>query len=283
MQPERERGHHSEVPAPAVQGPEQLRVVIFAGANPAAVCGDEFVGHHVVTCEAELAIEPAPAAPKSEACHPGRRYSTACCRQPVRLGCAVEVAHRGTPGHGRDARLRIDRHRVHPPQIDDQTSVRDGHAGDTMPAAPDRELEVELSSEANRPGHVLHVLALRNDGRAPIDHRVEDASGPVVDEIARQDDLTREAAAELFHPGVVQRRRSHRPNRVLPHVIVLLRGGPRRHRAVDPASSTCTRPAETLHPAWSDQVSPWASRPYDRLAGRRGGARCNSGSSEGRW
>ena len=62
MQPVLEGGDHAEVAAPAADGPEQVRVLLLAGRQEAAVGGDQLYGDEVVGREAVLAPQVAHAA-----------------------------------------------------------------------------------------------------------------------------------------------------------------------------------------------------------------------------
>jgi hypothetical protein len=88
--------------------------------------------------------------------------------------------------------LRIDVDALHRPQIDHHPFVAHGVAGHTVAAAVDRDRQSVLAAVVHRGNHVCRTRATRDHGGSPIDHPVEDASQPVVLQIAGPNELARE-------------------------------------------------------------------------------------------
>ena len=86
-----ERGRDAEVSAAAVQGPEQLGVLVGARVDRAAVRGHQFDAEQVVDGQAEPPLQPAGAAAEHEAADAGGGGPAAGGRQAVRLGGPVQV------------------------------------------------------------------------------------------------------------------------------------------------------------------------------------------------
>ena len=69
-----------------------------------------------------------------------------------------------------------------------------------MSAAPHRDDEILLTSEADRGDDVIHPLAARDDSGTAVGHCVPDNASAVVIRIVRTDQLTAEAIPEARQP-----------------------------------------------------------------------------------
>ena len=120
---------------------------------------------------------------------------------PVPLGPArpALLALLPAPAH-RAVRRRVDRHPVHPAQVEHQPALADGEPGVVVPAAADGELQPVGPGESDRPGHVGGALAARDHRRAAVDRAVAHGPGRVVGGVTRQQDLATEGHPQL--PGV---------------------------------------------------------------------------------
>lgn len=154
VQLQRDGGRHPEIPPAAVQGPEQLRVLVRTGVDRAAVRRHQLDGDEIVAGEPELPLQPARSAAECEAADAGGGGPAAGGRQIVGLAGPVEVAHRGSAADTRRTLHRVDDHGVHPAQVHDDPVVVERHAGDAVPAAAYRDLEVVLAAEADGPGDI---------------------------------------------------------------------------------------------------------------------------------
>ncbi len=92
VHPERERGGHPEVASSTVQRPEQLRVLVLAGRDPAPVGGDQVDREQVVAGQAERAVQPAGAAAEREAANARRRDPASRGGQAVAAPASTEPA-----------------------------------------------------------------------------------------------------------------------------------------------------------------------------------------------
>ena len=180
MDPELERRGDPEVAAASVERPEQLRVLVLARGHLPPVGRDQVHGDQAVARQTELPLEPSGAAAQRQARHAGRRYAPAGGPEPVRLGGPIEVAPGGPAADRGGAGVGIDGHGVDVAHVHDETVLHEAVARDAVAAAPHGHRQALPAREGERRDHVLGVRALRDVGRAPVDHRVEDRPRLVV-------------------------------------------------------------------------------------------------------
>src|SRR5436190_8637512 len=188
-----ERGDDAEVAAAAAQAPEQIGVLGFGRDDLAAVGGDDLGLHEVVAGEAELALEPTAAAAEREATDAGGRDPAAGDCQAVFLRGGVDLSPPRPALDAGDALVRVDVDAVHGAEVDADTGVDDGRAGDAVAAAVDGECDVLLAGDIYRGGDVAGAGAPGDEGGLAVDHRVEHRTGVVVRGVAGMDELTLEA------------------------------------------------------------------------------------------
>ena len=127
-----------------------------------------------------LAHQPAQAAAEREPADAGGRHDAAGGGQAVELRLSVVVAP-GRAALGPDAsRRRIDLHRAHLRQVDDEAAVAHGIAGDVVAAAADGDLEPVLTCGAHGRLRVGGATTLDDDRRTAVDEPVVDAPGGIV-------------------------------------------------------------------------------------------------------
>ena len=180
VQIQREGGDDAEVSAAAVQGPEELGILVEARVDGAAVRRHQFGGHQVVAGQAEAALQPAGAAAEHEAAHAGGGDPATGGRQAVRLGGPVQIPDEGATADTCRLVGRSDGHAVHAAQVDHQAAVGGRHARDAVAAATDRDLQTVLACKAHGPCHVGLRRALGDHRGPPVDHAVEDRARLVV-------------------------------------------------------------------------------------------------------
>ncbi len=112
---ELELGDHAEVAAAAAQPPEQVGVLVGAGAHDATIGGHDRGRHQRVAAESVLPPEPAQAAAEREPGDARVRDDATGRREPVNLCGGVEVLPAGTGADGGAASLRVHRHGRHAP------------------------------------------------------------------------------------------------------------------------------------------------------------------------
>jgi hypothetical protein len=120
----------------------------------------------------------------------------------VRLGRGVERAPGRAALGRRGGDVRVDGDLVHPPHVDHEPAVGEARAGDAVPAAADRQLEIALAAEGDRGGDVLGALALCDHRGPAVDHRVEDLPGLVVPAVRPGQHRTAEALAQRLDLAV---------------------------------------------------------------------------------
>ena len=114
MQPEEEGGDDPEVATAAPQRPEEIRVLLLAGGDEAAVGEDDVGLEQIVDRQAELAGEMADTAAEGDAADAGRGDDAARGRQPEGVRGVVQIAEQRAPFDAGGARLGIDADPVHP-------------------------------------------------------------------------------------------------------------------------------------------------------------------------
>jgi hypothetical protein len=112
VEPELERGDHTEVAATAAQRPEQVGLGGGIDTTDAAVGGDDLGAGDAVGLQAELAGEPAQAAPEGVAGDADVRRRPVQRGQPVR-GRRHDGRSHHTGANRGDLTLRVDHHRGH--------------------------------------------------------------------------------------------------------------------------------------------------------------------------
>src|SRR4030095_5399632 len=96
MEPEIEGGRDPEVRACTPHAPEELRMLVRARSDDAAVRGHELDAEQVVDREAEATLQPAHAAAEGEAADAGMRDDPDRADEAVRLGGIVKLAEQRT-------------------------------------------------------------------------------------------------------------------------------------------------------------------------------------------
>jgi hypothetical protein len=171
---ELERGDHAEVAAAAANRPEQIRVLIGAGAAQAPVGRDDFGRDQVVGREAVAARDPAEPAAEREPGDPGRRDDPAGHDQPERLRRAVHV---GPGGAGLDLHAtgrRIDLDASRGREVQHQAVIAERGAGDVVAATADRQRQAAVPDEADAGGDLVGILGPDDQRRPALDHPVPD-------------------------------------------------------------------------------------------------------------
>ena len=179
MQPEPERGDDAEVPAAASQRPEQVGVIVGRRPDDLTVGGDHLGFHEVVDGESVLAHEPADAAAEGEAADAGVAHDAARGSQTVRLCLLVDISPQGTGLDEGGALNGIDRDGAHRREVDHDSVVAHGGAGDVVAAASHGDVEVAVAGEAHRCDHIGGAAAAGDQPGSPVDVAVPHGAGVV--------------------------------------------------------------------------------------------------------
>ena len=200
-----ERGRDTKVAATSVERPEEVGVRIRRDAQHLTFRSNELDRVQVVCSEALRAYEPAEAASERQAGDTGRRYLTACHRQPMQRGFSVEL----TPG---DATLRADRRRggvdvdpFHLGEVDHQAAVRNRSTGHVVAPAPHGDLEACLTGKRDRVDDVGRAAAAGDERRPLVDQAVMNPSRVLVAVVSGLEQRPGEHGRELFDPLGVER------------------------------------------------------------------------------
>ena len=196
MQAQLEGRDHAEVAATAAQRPVQVRVLVGARADTAAVGEDDLGGDEVVDGHPVAPALVGDAAAERQAGHAGLGHDPAGSGEPERRGDAIDVGPRGAALHVHGSIGGVDADAAHRREVDDEAVVDEGGACDVVAAAADGERQLVLGGEADGGRDVVGVGAARDRGRALVDHAVPHAAGGVVLDVIGRDDLAGQALGE---------------------------------------------------------------------------------------
>ena len=188
MQRELERRHDAEVAAAAPQGPQQVGVLVLAGADQPPVGRHDLGRDEVVDREPVAAPEPADAAAEGEPAHAGVGDEAARRRQAERLRRGVNVAPRRAALDRCAPPFWVHAHVAHGRQVDHQRTIAHRVAGDVVSATPDGNGEAVRPGDLDGRDDVGHVRDPDDDRGSTVDHRVPHGPRLVVAGIAGGED-----------------------------------------------------------------------------------------------
>ena len=144
-QAEREGGCNPKVRAGAAQAPEELGVLVLARAHEAAVRRHELDFEKVVNREPVPSLQPAHPAAKRQSGDAGVRHHPYGTDEPVRLRPFIELGEKRAPGGSCGACAGINVHASHPGEVDHDSVIAGGEAGDAVAAAPDGDEQILIA------------------------------------------------------------------------------------------------------------------------------------------
>ena len=130
--------------------------------------------------------------------------------EPEALGLVVELPPKQTSLRSRNTGAGIDPHSLHRREIDDDTVIAHGSAGDVVTASSHRNHELAFAREPDRGDDVGDAGAARDESRAAIDRSIPDAPRGVVWGIARAYQLAAEVPLQVSDGRIVKRCRAVR-------------------------------------------------------------------------
>ena len=134
-----------------------------------------------------LAAEVTDSAVQRQAGDTRRRDDAAGHREAEQLGLTIEVSPGRAALHTDGLRIRVDVDTAHLREVEHDSAVVDGVAGDVVPSGLDREHEALLAREVDRVDDVGCTAALHDQRRAPIDQRIPDRACLVIAGIVRSE------------------------------------------------------------------------------------------------
>ena len=170
-----------------------------------AVRADDCGRTKAVDRQPVLATHPALPTSEGEAAHTRLRHDATGHDEPERLGLTVDIGPDGAALDGGPPGDRIDRHGLHPSEVDHDATITARQTGDGVAAPPHRDQQVPLTGEVDGGDHVGG--AGRSDlerGVAGV-HRVVDRIGVKV-LIRRPEHIAPDPGAELLELGVLDLR-----------------------------------------------------------------------------
>ena len=118
------------------------------------------------------AAEIAEAAGKREAGHPGLGNQPARCGESEGLGLAIHVAPSRAALDNGEPPLGVYIHGTHLREVDHESGVACGVAGDVVPAPTYGHGQLLRLGETHRLDHIGRAAAASDDGWPPVDHRI---------------------------------------------------------------------------------------------------------------
>ena len=195
-----ERRGDAEVSAAAPKCPEQIGVRLLRHVEDVTVGGHELDCGDVVGRKPVLRHQPTQAASKSEAGDARGRDRATGDGEAVDGGLAIQLAPQDASLRARRPRLRVDVDPLHRRQVDHQSPVDNGAAGDIVAAAPNADVEALGVCEPNGVCDVRRVLAARDQGRGAVDQSVVDAARVLVTVVSRLQNAARHRALQRLEP-----------------------------------------------------------------------------------
>src|SRR3546814_3595558 len=105
-----EPNDNPKIAAPALERPEQVRVLIVTGPNKPAICRDHICRDQIVDRKSVPGAQPSDPAGQGQPGHATPRDETPGRRKPMRLPRLVDIAPQGATFNHSNARLRSEEH-----------------------------------------------------------------------------------------------------------------------------------------------------------------------------
>ncbi len=224
MRRELELRDHAEVAASTAQRPVKVGVLRSGCGDHLSVGGDDPGRDEVVAAEPGLLREPADAAAERQPRDAGVADLPTRHRLPVGLRGRVEVGPRGAGTAADAVGAGIDRDVAHAAEVQHEAVVDGPVAGEAVPAAAHRQLEVVLAGESDRGGDVGGRRCARDDRGPAVDVAVPEAAALVVAGVSCDEEISAEILAKR-----VERTAGDRDHRaLLVEPSTLFRVGARR-------------------------------------------------------
>ena len=150
MEPELEGCHDAEIAPATPQCPEKVLVLPFAGANQFSVGRDDISRDEDIDSQPKFASGPAKAAAQRQAGHSGRGIDAKRRGKPERLRLSVEVCKRSAGLNASREGRRIDPHRLHQGEIDQQSALAHCIAGDVVASRAHSDQQPFVAREPDR-------------------------------------------------------------------------------------------------------------------------------------
>jgi hypothetical protein len=155
----------------------------------------------------------------------------------------------------REARLGVDTHAAHLPEVDHDSAVAGGKAGDAVPAAANRDRQVVAARKADRRDHVGRACAAYDQRRPPVIVRaVPDLARICVSLVGCCQDLAPHGIPQFLHrrlPEHGSKRFRHVVRPFFDRVAEVLTGAPLRGLCGALASrSSCLSTAASPSVSW---------------------------------
>src|SRR5439155_15944745 len=147
--------------------------------------------------QAVFPLQPANTAAQGEASDTRRGVGAASGRQTERLCLTVQLGP-GDPALGAHrAPGRIDPDTLHLGQVNDQTTVAGGVAGDVVATTADRYQQVVDTSKTDRGDDIRHPSAAHDQGRMAVNHTIPHLPGVLIAYILRTQQRATQARLEI--------------------------------------------------------------------------------------
>jgi hypothetical protein len=199
-----ERRDQPEVAAATAEPPEEVGVLLSAGAKAVAVGGDHIGRQDVVGGQSVAAHQPAEPSAERETRDAGMSDDPAGRGEPEGLSLAVELAPEKSRLRARRSRRRIDPQALHRREIDHEPAVTHRGAGDVVAAGSHGHEQIALACETDSGPDVGGAGAARDEPGTTIDRTVPDRAGGVVLRVAGTDELSTEVLRQFGEGRIVE-------------------------------------------------------------------------------
>ena len=168
MQPELELGDHAEISAAATDGPEQVGVVAWTGAQDPTVSDDDLGGQQIVDGQPGLAAQPPHTPAEGQSAHTGMTHQARRYREAMGLGRGIEVAQQRTTLNPCCLAFGVHDNTIERAQIDDQTVIANRMTRETVRTTTNGNRQSQRSSRPERRHDVSSRAATNDDRWSPI-------------------------------------------------------------------------------------------------------------------
>ena len=188
-EPERERRHDAEVPAPAAKRPEEIVVLVLGGSDDRTVGEDDLGLEQVVDREPQRPCQMTDPTTEREAPDARGGDDPEWRREPVLVRRGVHLAEEGAAEDAGRTRIGVDVDPAHRREVDDEPIVDAAEPGSVVPAAAHGDFQPLLATEEDSCSDIGRVHRVCDHERAAIDHRVVERSSLVVARVTAIDHL----------------------------------------------------------------------------------------------
>src|ERR1700722_1911220 len=194
-----ERGHDAEVAAAAAHPPKKVLVFDCVRGQQLPLGSDHIRTDDIVDRQSVLGMQVTPPAAECQTRDADGRDYPERGGQPERLSLTIKLAERKSGLGACRVSCRIDAYALHRREIDHETRVANGLAGDTVSPAAHGDQYVMIAGETHTRDHVGGTGTARDKRRPSVDHGIRQLSGCIIRLLSGEQDLTAKSLLELLN------------------------------------------------------------------------------------